>query len=220
MLTRQMYKAGWVLVSFLLLLTGCFGEDNEPVSSRLFSCGSRVVTVVDYHDALKLALQGYPYETLSRGGEVAAIRQGVFHQLQEEMLLLCVADENGVVLEETELETGVRDAREGYPEGAFESELLSRGISFTTWKRRLAIRLLEEKILTAEFGKEIHLTYADFQALDEDVKNGLSEEGLVKQAKRFKMEAAYRRWRRSVEGKYSIEVNVELWEKILEEGRP
>ena len=68
MLTRQMHKAGWVLFSFLLLLTGCFGEAKEPVSPRLLSCGSRVVTVGDYRDALTLALQGYPYESLSRGG--------------------------------------------------------------------------------------------------------------------------------------------------------
>jgi hypothetical protein len=34
------------------------------------------------------------------------------------------------------------------------------------------------------------------------------------------MEEAYRCWRREVEEKYSIEVNVKLWEKILKEGRP
>lgn len=46
------------------------------------------------------------------------------------------------------------------------------------------------------------------------------ETGVIRQAKRVRMETAYRQWRRSVEGKYSIEVNREVWEKILEEGRP
>ena len=220
MLTRQMHKAGALLLLLLLFMAGCFGEEKEAVSPKLLSCGNRVVTVGDYHDALKLALQGYPYESLSRGDEVAAIRLGVFHQLQEELLLLSVADQNGMSLKDGELEKGIRDAREGYPEGAFEQELMSRGISFRTWKRRLTLHLLVEKVLDAEFGKEIQLTYDDFLALDEDVKAGLSEEGLVKQVKRAKMEAAYRHWRRSVDGKYSIEVNGELWEKILEEDRP
>lgn len=220
MLIRPLHKTGGVLFSLLLLLTGCFGGENEPVSPRLLSCGDRVVTVGDYHDALKLAFQGYPYESLSIGAKVAVIKQGVLRQLQEELLLLCVADEKGVGLEEEELEKGVRDAREGYPEGAFERELMSRGISFATWKRRLAIHLQVEKVLKAEFGKAIRLTYDDFLALNEDIKAGLSEEGLVKQVKRVKMEAAYRRWQRSVDAKYSIEVNGELWEKILEEDRP
>lgn len=220
MLTRRMHKQVGALLSLLLLLVGCVGWEKEPDSTWLLSCGDRVVTAGDYQDALKLALQGYPYESLSSGDEVAAIRKGVYHQLQEELLLLAVADEQGVALQEAELESAVREAREGYPEGAFEKELMNRGISLETWRRRLAKHLLMKKVLTSEFGQELHLTYDDFQAARKDVKAGVSEQGLIQQAKRVRMETDYRQWRRSVEGKYSIEVNGELWEKILEEGRP
>ncbi|BCS95843.1 hypothetical protein DSLASN_14750 [Desulfoluna limicola] len=220
MLTRRMLKKAWPLLFLALFFVGCVGGEKEPGSTWLFSCGERVVTAGDYQDALKLALQGYPYESLSRGDEVVAIRQGVYHQLQEELLLLAVADEKGVSLQSAELESAVREAREGYPEGAFEKELMNRGISLETWRRRLEKHLLVKKVLKSEFGKELHLTYDDFQAARRDVKAGVSEQGLIQQAKRVRMEAGYRHWRRSVEGKYSIEVNGELWEKILEEGRP
>ncbi len=220
MLIRRMHKKLLGLLVLALLLLGCVDGGKGPDSTWLLSCGDRVVTAGDYQDALKLALQGYPYESLSRGDEVAAIRLGVYHQLQEELRLLAVADEKGVTLQDSELELAVREASEGYPEGAFEKELMNRGISLETWRRRLAKHLLVRKVLTSEFGKELHLTYDDFQAARKDVKADVSEQGLIQQAKRVRMEEEYRHWRRSVEGKYSIEVNGELWEKILEEGRP
>jgi len=220
MSTRQTIKKGVLVLASLGVLIGCTGGEKDLPEARLLSCRGRAVTVADYHDALKLALQGYPYESLSSGEEVAAIRQGVLHQLQEELLLLCLADEKGMILHGEELEKAVTDARTGYPEGAFDAELMSRGLSFGLWKRRLTKRLMMDKVLTTEFSNECPLTYADFQAVRMEMPSGLSEEGLVQQVKRFRMETAYRIWRRSAEGKYSIEVNSELWEKILEEGRP
>ncbi|VVS95445.1 SurA N-terminal domain-containing protein [Desulfoluna spongiiphila] len=224
MLTRQTIKQGLLALATVMvfggLFTGCTGGAAEAPETPLLSCRGRAVTVGDYQDALKLALQGYPYESLSSGEEVAAIRQGVLHQLKEELVLMCLADEKGVALGEEALETATARARAGYPEGAFEKELMDRGLSYDLWKRRLAKRLLMDKVLASEFRNERPLAYADFQAVQGGVPSGLSEEGLVQQVRRSHMEAAYRAWRRSAEGKYSIEVNGELWEKILEEGRP
>jgi len=224
MLTRQTIRKGLLaLVTCIALggfFTGCTQGTAEAPETPLLSCRGRAVTVGDYQDALKLAIQGYPYESLSSGEEVAAIRQGVLHQLQEELLLLCLADEKGVTLGEEALDTAVAKAQAGYPEGAFEKELRDRGLSFGLWKRRLEKRLMMDKVLASEFRTEKPLSYADFQAVQDAVPSGLSEEGLVQQVRRVRMEATYRAWRRSAEGKYSIEVNGELWEKILEEGRP
>lgn len=223
MLTRQTIKRGVLALSVLVasgLFTGCTGGAGQDPETPLLSCRGRAVTAGDYQDALKLALQGYPYESLSKGEEVAAIRKGVLHQLQEELLLLCLADEKGITLREGALDAAVADAGAGYPEGAFEKELTDRGISFALWKRRLANRLLAEQVLASEFRNERLLSYADFQAVQGGTSSTLSEEGLVRQVRRSRMEAAYRAWRRSAQGKYSIEVNGELWEKILEEGRP
>lgn len=217
---KKTLNKGLLLFFLLMVLAGCPGGEGRATSQTLLTCGSRGVTVRDYHDALTLALQGYPYESLSSGDEVGAIRLGVFHQLQEELLLLCVADEKGLTLSGAELDQALADARAGYPEGAFDTELLNRGLSLGLWTRRLSKRLLVEKVLKAEFGKERPLSYADFQAVRDGMTPGLSEQGLIQQVKRTRMEAAYRSWRQGVDGKYSIEVNAELWEKILEEGRP
>ncbi|WP_300669691.1 hypothetical protein [Desulfoluna sp.] len=220
MLIQRMLKKGLLPFLLLLFLAGCMGGEKETSATWLLSCKGRWVTVGDYQDALKLALQGYPYEGLSRTDEVVAIREGVLHQLQEELLILCLADEKGILLGEAELDKAVQNARKGYPEGGFEKELMSRGISLAMWKRRLAKRLWVEKTLATEFVLERPLTYKDFQAASGERTQGLSEQALIHRVKRSRMETGYRSWRQEVEGKYSIDVNGKLWEKILEEGRP
>ena len=220
MLTLWRRKLRWGLPILMFFFLGCSSNGEVKSALPLLSCRGLVITVGDYRDAVSLAVQGYTWTRLSTKEGVTAVRRSVFNQLQEELVLLALGRDRGITLGEGELDAGVQSARDGYPPGAFEEALVTRGLSFSLWKERLARRLLMEKILKSEFGGVTALRYEDFQAVPEDLKAELSEEGLVRQVRRSGMEARYRDWRQQGDVKYSIDVNRKLWEKILKEDRP
>ena len=220
MLTLWRRNLRWAVLLLMLALVGCSSSGEGESALPLLSSRGIIITVGDYRDAVALAVQGYPYARLSSKEGVTAVRRSVLNQLQEELVLLALARDRGITLGDGELKAGVALARDGYPPGAFEEALVAQGLSFSLWEERLAKRLLMEKVLTAEFGGGVALRYEDFQAVPEDLKAGLSEEGLVRQVRRSRTEASYRDWRQRVDEKYSIDVNRKLWEKILKEDRP
>jgi len=229
--TKQ--RAGFVLGIWWVLLsvTGCM--DQEPVRSEevLVRIGDRVATVADFNRDLEIAESAYSHSTLQDPVVFKEIRLGVLNQTIEEMILLEIARSHDIRISEAEVEAAVSAIKADYPPGMFEQVLLESAVSFESWKRKLKIRLLAEKVAETVLGDRIVITAEDIAGYykkhyrpkrlksgdlgaDADVN-----ERIIKHLRREKTEKAYASWMKTLKKEMPIEVNRKLWAKIIGSNR-
>ena len=82
----------------------------------------------------------------------------------------------------------------------------------------IALELEDKIVITKEDISSYYKEHYGDNKLDADAVNGTSDinEIIVKSLRRKKAEDAYKSWIKNVRKEYKIEINKEVWEKILE----
>jgi FKBP-type peptidyl-prolyl cis-trans isomerase (trigger factor) len=213
---------GFVL-SFLFI-TGCSIFDNDTNKNYLVRIDKTAVTVEDYLDALEVMKASYPYEALQEKQVVDKLKTRLLKQLTEELILTKRAEELGLSISAAELENAVKEVKDDYPDGVFKKTLQERAIPFDAWQKRVAIRLLTEKVIDHELVIKISLSPEEvrrhFRACvpvdqeDEAYLSNKIDTSFVKQLRREKAQALYPQWMSGLQQQYDIELNEQQWEKI------
>lgn len=218
-----------VTIAGFTLTNGCTDYKKKNEDEYLIRVGENIVTVIDFHKALEIAKIAYSHNAMQDSETSKAVQLRLLNQMTEEVVLCKKADELNITISEPELEKTIADIKTDYPEGVFEQMLLESAVSYLSWKKRLKIRLIMEKVIAQELENNITITpeeiskYYKEQFKDKTVNLGIEgepediDELIIKNLRRRKAEEAYAEWIKSIQKEYIIEINKEQWEKIIEQ---
>lgn len=225
------WAAQWVrMVIGVLAMLGCGPSEAERSEAYLVRVGNRTITVRDFLQAFELAKTAHPY---TAGPGVAALqeaRRQLLNEMTVELVMLNRAEEVGLSVSDAELEAAITAIRADYPPGVFEQTLSEAAVPFEAWKQRMRSRLLLEKLVETELGPRILITreevaaYYDLHylgkagAADSEEKFRKLKETIVADLRRKKLEDAFGDWIDSLKGKYTVDVNPQLWAELSDRG--
>jgi hypothetical protein len=213
---------------FFCIFSGCSNPKSSKGDDYLIRVGDQILTPLDFTKALEFSSTAYPHNAIQDAGVLKTIRLRLMNQLIEEMILICKAKELQIKISESAIQEAVNEIKKDYPDNQFQETFLENAVSYDTWKNRLKIRLLMEKVIAFELEDKIVITKEDIstyykdhyedEKLDMEIVDGASDihKIIVKSIRRKKAEDAYKSWIKNVRKEYKIEINKKLWEKILE----
>ena len=216
---------------FIIASAGCSGSKSEREEGRLIQLGDQVVTDFDFDNAFEFSSAAYPHNDMQNSGILRTMRLRLLNQLIEEMILLEKAKELQIVVSDSEIDKAVNEIKKDYPENEFKEAFLENAVSYDTWRNRLKIRMLMEKVISSEIRDRIVITKKDitkyYQENSTDNSPGPDivdssydrNEIVVKTIRREKAEKEYKRWIKNIRKEYKVEINKELWKKILGQDR-
>jgi len=229
MIIRQRCTALLTILWMMAAVTGCFDQHPMDSGDILIRIGDRVATMDDFNRVLEVAESAYSRSTMKDPLVFREMRVGVLNQLIEEMILLEAAETHDIKIADAEVETAVGKLKADYPEGVFERMFLENAVSYESWKERLRLRLLAEKIAEKVLRSRIVISSEDISAYyrkhysknnhkpgDISIDAEITE-GIVEHIRREKVEKAYTAWLENLKSQLPIEVNQEQWTKIIEE---
>jgi len=224
----QSYVIGMCWVALFVCAVGCQKSTSGNDEEYLIRIGDRAVTMFDFNKALELSKTAYPHNDIQSREASRYIRIQLLNQLTEELVLLTRAAELNLHVSDAELEAAIAEIRKDYPEDAFEQTFLENAVSFDSWKKRLEIRLLMEKVVAKELESRVTITPEEVaEYYKENYQNGESagEYGtdpedinalIISSLRREKAEEIYKEWIKETQKLYKIEVNHELWDKVVD----
>ena len=214
-----------ILFLFCVLFPSCFNDIHLSEEAILISSGNTTVTVGDYMNALEITKAAYPSNMTKNEKAFKGIKTRLLAQMVEELVILKTAEEKNLLVTDDELKTAVENVRKDYPEGAFEEELLRNAIPYKLWENRLKNNLLMNKVISHEFDSKITISPEEMKAyyeknkkeLQSELKSGRTDvyKRIVRKMRREKKQREYQQWMDKKKVDYSIEVNDEMWEKIV-----
>jgi len=218
-----------VPISFLLIVcsfSGCSNSEQKQGEEYFITVGNRGITVSDFNTAFEIAKTAYSYPSVRQPETLREARLRCVQQMIEEMLVLERAKELGIEIEKMEVEQAAENIKKDYPDTVFRQMLLEYAVPYPTWEKRLETRLLMEKVIAEELGDQIEITPDDMAKYDEERSKDLgtaseveaaskeTDEIILKNLRREKMEKAYSSWINKLKKIYPVEINKELWGKI------
>jgi hypothetical protein len=224
----KFYKIFQLVLSIFIifLLPGCDQKGSDLGNETLIRVGDRIVTVLDFNTALEIAKTAHDHNIDLPSEDLRNAKLRLLNQLTVEMVLLERAEEIEVTVTDAELEKAVAEIKSDYPEGEFEETLLEFAVSYDSWKSRLRNRITMEKVIEKELKSRVTITAEEIAAFYKENYQGREaetesaqtsediNESIVNQLRRKKTEETYESWIEELKGKYDIEINTQLWEKI------
>lgn len=206
----------------IFFIAGC--AESEPVGSQefLIRVGSRTITVGEYKRAFEIAKSAYSHNEMQSPGILKEVQGRLLSQLIEELVLLERAEELEIKVTDSELETTVNDIKKDFPEESFEQVLLENAVSYPVWEKRLKERLLMGKVVAEELkdrisiGAEDILEYYDspFRPGGDGGSKADMDRIVVMQLRRKKTEGVYREWLKTLESRFTVEINEKELNKL------
>lgn len=227
--------SGWMLTASIF--SGCadsepgLGHGNRAGSKAggkdryLIRVGDSIATLRDFESAFEIAKVAYTRKAIQNSDAMQKVQLRLLNQLIEEMILLESARELHVKVSNAEVEKAAEVVKESFPENTFEQAFFENAIAYRSWKRRLKIRLIMEKVIEKEIEQRIVITPEDISCYYDQYIKGIglkpsndesndASETIVNHLRRIKAEEAYNKWLNERQQKYTIDINEALWEKI------
>lgn len=209
---------------FLLVVLGCDNSGPVKNDSYLIRIDETVVTGEEYLDALEIMKAAYPYEALQDPQVINTLKTRLLKQMTEELILSRRARDLGLSVSEAEMKAAIDSIKQDYPDDVFEKTLREKAIPFDVWKKRVAIRLLSEKVIDRELvvqisldPEEVQKAYRKYYSSDDNTKDRKEtiEPAFVKQLRREKAQALYPQWIDSLQQQYDIKLNEQRWKNLF-----
>jgi hypothetical protein len=216
---------GWALLLAAAPL-GC-GPPAAVEEEILLRCGELKVSAHDYREALAIVQASTPGGIEPGSPADAAARLKLLGEMRSELVLRRLAAERGVGVAPAELEAAVAAVKGDYPEGVFEQTLLEAAISFEAWRKRLAARLLLEKLVASELAEAVAVAPEEIAAHYDRHFGGLAaaaateEEfrrlsaALVADLRQKKLEEAVEAWLAQLNDRYPVEENAAVRDRLI-----
>ena len=131
---------------FLILFLSLGCQPEKPAPGVLVRIDDALITLEDFnnkYEEMKLENQFSP------GGDEALMqmKRELLNQLIEEVLILKIAERQGLSVTDQEMERQIMDTKEDYKGESLREYLNRQGISFEVWKERVGQKLLIEKTI-------------------------------------------------------------------------
>jgi hypothetical protein len=187
--------------------------------------GNSTVTVSEFNHAVEAAAE----DVFSGEQEMGAatqneLRMRVLNQLAEELVISERGKALGFKVSDEELERGVADIKADYPDDTFEKTLLENAVSLQAWKKKLALRLLINKVIQSELVDKVEITSQDMadylqsnypEGVPEGENAGEINQRIVQHLRRQKAEEMYPGWIEELRKIYPVEVDQERWNRLV-----
>lgn len=225
---RRVRRMSMILALFAVW--ACSPPGSERAEDFLIRLGELRVTSQDFLQAFELVKTAHPGSVDPNSPELQNARRQLLQEMSLELILLKRSEELKLKISQAELDAAVDAVKADYPPGAFEQTLVESTVSLETWKQRLRLRLLLDKLVEAELRPQVAITAEDLEAYydrnyrgkasgaDSDQKLERLKKILVADLRRGKMEDAFESWIEGLKQKYPVEVNLPQWERIAQSG--
>jgi len=220
----------WIdLGRFLLLVVGvlCFcacGSDSQE-EAYLIRVGTSTVTVAEFNRAVEAsAEEAFPGDQTIDLAALNDLRVRVLKQLSEELIIAERAKQLNIHVTDQELAAAVADVKADYPDDTFEKTLLENAVSYQAWKKKIATRLLMEKVINKELVDKVEITKADVSAyfqkhypegLPQDEDADQINERIVQHLREQKAEALYQGWFEELKAAFPVDVDQKQWKRLV-----
>lgn len=215
-----------MMLSMALGLIAIFGcSRNKAEDDYLLRCRDLNLNISDFNQAVKAASEeAFPGEKNIELNLLNDLRIRVLNQSMEEMMISAFAADQGIRVTDSEIEKAVADIQIDYPGDTFEQTLLENAISFEYWKKKLAVRLLVQKVIATELINQVQITDEDIenyykenysQGAPKDENSDQFDQRIITHLRQIKAEKAYKEWLELIREKYPVTVNHNAWEKLI-----
>lgn len=220
----------WIFVCGALGLIGCSEPEKEMGSGFLIKIEAMEITSSDFLEELDLKRAAYPYNIDKDPAEYNEMVMDLIQMLSQEILLLSVAADKGVIVTDQEVQSAEEEFKKDYPEDSFEQILLKNAISYSFWKKRFKKNMIMDKLIDQELKEKIEITSQDMvmfykkYRIDDTPKKGKNvpvlkkiEEGkeLVSRLRQQKAQDNYDEWIQKLWKDYPVQINKEKLKTFL-----
>ncbi|MBT5471207.1 MAG: hypothetical protein HOK41_11445, partial [Nitrospina sp.] len=153
-----------VLALFVLMLTGlvsCFNGNSSTNSVEndevILRINDENITSEQFKKVLMDQKKIFRVQNTQnlKLEELVWIKNRVLDEVIKSTLLSQEIKKNNIAVEQDELDTALREAREGYLEGAFENALKLEGITIDDWGNSIKNKLLTNKLIHLQVNSKI-----------------------------------------------------------------
>lgn len=199
-------------------------KDNVA-DEYLIRVRDRQVSLAEFQQAVESASkEAFPGERSIDPEAMNQLRVQVLNQLTEELIIIERGAELNISVSDAEIDRALADIKADYPDNTFEETLLENAIAFEVWEKKLATRLMVEKVVAKELIDRVKLAPDDISAyyrelgdrsVSDEIDAEAQNEKIVLQLRRIKAEAAYQQWIDELRNQYQVAVNQKQWEKLI-----
>ena len=221
---RGLFQAIQILmaVMMVLVLTRCAGKNTE--APFLVRVGDSGITVTQFKQEVEEAVdEAFPGETHVDKNAMKDLRMRILNQLTEEQLIVEKAKALGITLPKEDLDKAVEAVKADYPDNTFEETLLENAVSFSSWKQKMARRLLVQKVIQHELVDKVQITSQDVAAYyktfypqgppEKENPDDFNQK-VVRHLRQQKAEAAYKPWIEALRKEFTVDINQEQWHRL------
>ncbi len=212
------------ILALVVILLGCTQQPDEQ--DYLVQVGDRSITVEQFKRRVDAASEeAFPGEQAVAPSILQDLRVRVLNQITEELMISSHATTIGVAVSDEELARMVDTIKSDYPDNTFEETLLENAVSYESWKQKLAMRMLVDKVVKQEIVDTVEITSADVAAYiqthypdgppsDEDADT--VHQKIVRHLRHQKAEQLYPQWLESLRKGYPVEINQSRWNQLAQ----
>lgn len=152
---------------WVFILMGCiwFASCSEPVKTPepeyIIKTSIITISIEDFNEELDLKMAAYSYNIKDQPGEYNEMVIHLVKVLSEEIILLSVAQDLGIVVADQAVDAAEAEMKKDYPEDSFELMLLKNAISYPFWKKRFKKNMVVDKLIDQELKKKIEISSQD-----------------------------------------------------------
>jgi len=171
-LTTMLWKRavfGWriaLVLPSVLLLMACAGETQFDNAGKPFiNVDGKVLTLSEFNELFEAFRMDW--EPAGKAGDLRETRAAFLLQLVEELIILRRAEELGLEISQSELDSAMKTMRASYGEDGLEEMFIKKAVSPDTWKKRLKMQLLVDKVIDTDLAQKISVDPEDIRAYHE-----------------------------------------------------
>jgi hypothetical protein len=212
-----------LLVAGVLCFCACGSKSQEE--AYLVRVGTSTVTVAEFNRAVEAsAEEAFPGEQTIAPASLNDLRVRVLKQLSEELIIAERAKQLNIHVTDQELQAAVDAVKADYPDDTFEKTLLENAVSYQAWKKKVATRLLMDKVINKELVDKVQITEKDVSAyfqrhfpegLPQDEDADQINERIVQHLRQQKAEALYQDWIEKLKAAFPVDVDQKRWKRLV-----
>lgn len=213
-----------VSAAVIMSLWACFHKSQDD--DYLIRVGSDIVTVAEFKSRVEASSEeAFPGEHAISPSSMNDLRVRVLNQITDELIIMQRGKQLGVIVTDEELEASIAAVKADYPDDTFEKTLLENAVSFESWKKKMATRLLVDKVIAKELVDKVDITSDDVADYFRKHFPGGVPEGedvdqvnkrIVQHLRKQKAEKIYQNWIESLRKNFPVEVHQQRWNRLVE----
>ncbi|MFH2057862.1 MAG: hypothetical protein ABIJ59_03065 [Pseudomonadota bacterium] len=226
---KKFLSRGFILMVCVWFVS-CSKPPEAPEPEYIIKTALMTISSEDFSEELDLKRAAYPYNIKGQASEYNEMVIHLVKVLSEEIILLSVAQNLGIIVTDQEVDAAEAQFKKDYPEDSFDQMLLTNAISYSFWKKRFKKNMIMDKLIGQELEKKIEISSQDIldfyknhsntnpdpsDQTGEGIKIFQDEEQLVSSLRMQKTQEYYEEWVQKLWNQYPVEIDKEKLKAFL-----